>query len=321
MDLPAHLQAWQQQRLHIREKLWHYLGDVPELFNPQVTTTQVIQQDSYSQHHLTFQNGLGDQVFALLLVPESLSQPAPAVLYQHYHGNKYPIGKQQMLIADKAPADGIELVRRGYVVFSIDAYAFGERISQGPLGDLEQGAATELSLFKRFLWEGRTLWGMMLHDDLLALAYLRQRPEVDPNRIGVTGMSLGGSRSTWLAALDDTVKVVIPIAQMTRYADFASTGRYHLHSIYYYLPGILASGLDMEHLVSLAAPRAQLILIGSSDPLSPISGVREIERVARHIYGLYGAEDQFQLIVYEDVGHTFTPAMHQTMLDGFGRLL
>ena len=80
---------------------------------------------------------------------------------------------------------------------------------------------TELSLFKHFLWQGRTLWGMMIHDDLSALAYLCSRPEVDDGRIGATGMSLGASRSTWVAALDESVKAVAPVSQMTRYRDFA----------------------------------------------------------------------------------------------------
>lgn len=205
----------------------------------------------------------------------------------------------------------------GFVVLAVDAYAFGERQTQGPAGAAEMGADTELSLVKKFLWEGRTLFGMMIHDDLLALNYLLSRPEVDSTRIGATGMSLGGSRSTWLAALDERIRVVIPIAQMTRYQSYDRQGRYGGHGVYYYLPGMLKSGIDMEHLVALAAPRPQLILIGDSDPLSPIDGVRAIENFVKPIYERYGAGDVFQTIVYPGVKHEFTSAMFHAMLHWF----
>src|SRR5262249_35677466 len=152
----------------------------------------------------------------------------------------------------KVPA--IELVRQGCVVLGIDAYGFGERQGKGPGGAAETGKDEETSLFKKFLWEGRTLWGMIVRDDRLALNYLLTRPEVDPARVGVTGMSLGASRTTWVGALDERVKVIVPVAQMTRYHEFADEGNYMHHSIYYYLPGALRSGLDMEVIAALAAP-------------------------------------------------------------------
>jgi hypothetical protein len=134
-------------------------------------------------------------------------------------------------------------------------------------------------------------------------------------------MSMGGSRATWLAALDERIKVTIPVAQMTRYQDYAAQGDFTLHGIYYYLPGILKTGIDMEHLTSLTAPRPQIILIGDQDPLSPIEGVRTIDSFARHIYGLYQAQDYYQMVIYEGVAHQYTPAMYQAMLAGFQQYL
>lgn len=314
IDLPT----WEQQRTEHRATLWRLLGDVPPLFTPDVTITATTQHDGYRLEHLTFDNGVGATVYGYLLLPDEIDQPAPAVLYQHAHGGRYDRGKNMVLEPFiGGQSDGIELVRRGYVVLAIDAYAFGERQEQGPAGERETGAATELSLFKQFLWEGRTLWGMMVRDDLLAFEYLRARPEVNPHRIGTTGMSLGGSRATWLAALDERVKVVLPLNQMTRYADFAAQGDYWRHSIYYYVPGMLASGIDMEYIVSLTAPRTQRILVGDADPLSPVDGVRTIDRFARHIYDLYDAADHFETLIYPGLAHEYTPAMLTVMLDTF----
>ncbi len=88
---------------------------------------------------------------------------------------------------------GPELVRAGYVVLCVDAYCFGERRWQGPAGKKEEGGQTESALSKTFLWQGRTLWGMMVRDDQLALGYLVTRPEVDPTRIAAMGLSMGST--------------------------------------------------------------------------------------------------------------------------------
>ncbi len=305
-----------------RTKLWKTLGDIPAPFLPQATLIAKRDQPTCALEHFSYPNSLGDTVYGYLLLPKGINFPAPAVLYHHEHGGKYALGKDAALnIRENGYAPGIALVEAGFIVLAIDAYGFCQREHQGPAGKHESGAATELSLFKQFLWQGRTLWGMMLHDDLTALAYLRGRDEVDAERIGAAGMSLGGSRSTWVAAMDESVKAVAPISQMTRWRDFAESGYYRGHSIYYYVPGLLASPYDMEHLVALTAPRHQLILTGDLDPLSPISGIRKIMAYAREAYRQTGAEDKLELQLYEGVAHAYLPAMVEAMIDFFRRTL
>jgi dienelactone hydrolase len=298
------LSEWQSQRAEIRRTLHRLLGDIPPAFTPEYDVVQRVERDDYAIETITFQNGLGDTVYVYLLLPGDLSAPRPAVLYLHYHGGQYHLGKGEALL-DRVgfPAPGIALVKAGFVVLVIDSYAFGERRLYEGRDDAEQ------SYVKQFLWQGRTLWGMIVHDDLLALNLLADHPAVDGTRISAMGMSMGGSRSTWLAALDDRLHKVIPIAQMTRYADFAASKAYNLHSIYYYLPGVLTSGIDMEHLTALAAPRRQLVLIGGADALSPIEGIRKIEAFTRHIYDLYDASQAYRLIEYPGLGHDYTPEM------------
>ena len=291
----------------VRAQLWDMLGDIPETFTPDIHIDYTKQHEMFQLEHLVFVNGVGDKVYGYLLIPHDLEQPAPAILYNHFHGAKYKLGKEMILqTMSHGYIEGLELAEAGFVVLAIDCYAFGERYVDGH--------TTEQNLFKHFLWQGKTLWGMMLHDDLLALNYLRSRPEVDSKRIGTTGMSLGGSRSTWLAALDTDIKATIPIAQMTRYANFAASGDYDLHSIYYYVPNMLKSGLDMEHIVGLTAPRYQHILIGENDPLSPIEGVNKIAEFAKHIYTGYNASEMFEITHYPNTGHVYTPQMFEAML-------
>ena len=302
----------------LRAGLWRLLGDIPQATIPNVRVMSRSDEIDHIRERFTFENGVGDTVFGYLLLPKGIDTPAPAVLYHHEHGGKYPLGKDAALkVRENGYAPGLALVEAGFIVMAIDAYGFGERERLGPAAEAESGAETELSLFKHFLWQGKTLWGMMIHDDLSALAYLRSRSEVDESRIGATGMSLGASRSTWVAALDETIKAVAPISQMTRYRDFADNGHYRLHGIYYFVPGVLASGIDMEHIVALTAPRYQLILSGDSDPLSPIAGIHKIVDYARNVYAEQGAADQFEVKLYEGVEHAYLPAMVEAMRAAF----
>jgi dienelactone hydrolase len=314
--------VWQARRPILRETLWRLLGDLPTIVTPDVQVVARLERERYTIEKITFDNGAGAVVFGYVLVPQGLKQPAPAVLYSHYHGGHFHLGKDEMF-QDRVsvPPLGPALVEAGFVVLAVDAYAFGERQSQGPAGNREVGRETESALFKKFLWEGRTLWGMIVRDDLLALNYLCARPDVDLTRLVATGMSLGASRTTWISALDDRITLTIPVAQMTRYRDFADSGNLNGHSIYYYVPGALVSGIDMEHLASLAAPRTQIVLVGDSDPLSPVSGVRAVEAFTRQVYALYGAEERFQTVIYEGVGHAYSPAMFAAVMDGLRSLV
>lgn len=293
------------------------------MFTPQVTTLVREEREGCLVERFRFDNGAGAAVYGALVLPPSLRAPAPAILYHHMHGHKYEVGKaelfQNWLIEGVTP--GAALAQAGFVVLAIDSYCFGERAAHGPAGEAERGPETEQALFKHFLWRGSTLWGMIIRDDQLALNVLVARPEVDPARVGVTGMSMGGSRTTWLCALDDRPKALVPVAQMTRYADFAATGRYNLHGIYYYVPGMLKSGIDMEHLVALAAPRPQLVLIGDSDPLSPIEGVRAVESFARNVYAEAGADDALTFDVTPGQAHKYAPAQFERMVQFFQQAL
>jgi dipeptidyl aminopeptidase/acylaminoacyl peptidase len=308
---PATKESWEKQRTEIRTTLQSLLGTFPPRpAIPDVTTISREEKDGYVLEKFRFENGLGMTVPGYLFLPSNTSEKkSPAILYCHWHGGQYDIGKEEMLQTNATPvAAGPALAKLGYVVLGIDACCFGERNGAGPGGPTEKGSAGEMTAAKFQLWAGRTLWGVMVRDDLMALDYLCSRPEVDASRIGVTGISMGSTRSWWIMALDDRPRAAVNVACMTRYRDLVQEQSLKAHGIYYFVPGMLQH-FDSEAVIALAAPRPMLFMTGDQDGGSPMSGVKTIEEKVKPIYQLHGAPDNFENVIYPGVGHVYLPEM------------
>lgn len=313
--VPASREAWETKRKEVRAQLWELLGKLPA--RPATPKVEMISRENrgdYVVERFQFDNGAGAVVPGYLLLPGNLTGKAPAILYCHWHGGEYDIGKEEIFQAKHTPeAPGPALAKRGFVVLGVDAYCFGERNGRGPGGTDEKGREGEWTASKFNLWVGRTLWGMMLRDDLMALDYLASRPEVDPQRIGVMGMSMGATRSWWLMALDERIKTGVAIACLTRYQNLIQHEMLKAHGIYYFVPDML-NRFDSEAVVALIAPRPALFMNGGADGGSPEDGIHAIEAAVRPAYRLYGKDGEFESIVYPGQGHVCTPEMWKKTL-------
>ncbi len=161
---------------------------------------------------------------------------------------------------------------------------------------------------------------MMQRDQQCLIDYLQAREEVDPDRIGVTGMSMGGTGSWWLAAVDDRIAAVVDVAGFTRYEQLIAHNDAPLHGVYYYVPGILKH-FDTEAIYSLIAPRPMLMLSGDQDGGLPLDGIEILERKVGQMYRLHGKPDAFRSIVYKNTGHEYLPEMRSRMIDWFEKYL
>jgi dienelactone hydrolase len=322
---PASAADWEREKPGLRRRLWHILGDLPALPPLRPTLIGRETRSGFVVEHFSMPNGAGDTIYGYLLIPNPPAPRRPAILYNHCHTSHDRTGKEEILLPsstlDGKQSPGEALARAGYVVMCIDAYGFGERRYDGPGGRSENGNQTEESLFKMFLWQGRTLWGMIVRDDQLALEYLLSRPEVDPGRVGVLGFSMGATRTWWLAALDERVRAAVSVSCLTRYQDLLEAGGLKYQSIFYFVPNLLKERIDMEAVVGLVAPRAHLTLTGDRDEGSPVQGVRIINRFQEALYRGYGQPDRFRGIIYPDTKHSFTPQMWQEALEWFRRYL
>jgi dienelactone hydrolase len=320
--LPASLAEWSRRRESTQRTLDSLLGDLPPRPGvPNVDILETRERDGYCLEKLAIDNGAGATIPAFLLIPKGRG-PFPALLYLHWHAGRYALGKDELweTIPGGEARRGEELVRRGYVVLAPDAYAFGERSGRGPGGPEERGGAEELTLSKVFLWMGRTLWGMIVRDDRIALDVLASRPEVDAARIGATGISMGSTRTWWLAALDDRIRAAVAVCCLTRYQELIADGRLQEHGIYYFVPGMLRH-FDAEAVASLIPPRPFLTLSGADDPGSPARGVARINAFCAALAELCGKPEHFRGILYPGVGHCYTPEMWKEMTAWFEKHL
>ncbi|HWR11373.1 MAG TPA: alpha/beta fold hydrolase [Rectinemataceae bacterium] len=228
----------------------------------------------------------------------------PTILYNHSHGGNYRRGKDEVLYGAEylqTEPYGAALTRSGFNVLCFDAWCFGDR-----------RAKTESETFKRMLWHGEVLWGKMLWDALRAVEYLVTRPEVDPARVGVMGMSMGGTLSWWAAALEPRISACVDICSMTDYHTLDRLGSHDRHGVYYYVPGLLEE-FSTADIVSLIAPRWHLSLNGNSDALTPAEGFVAIDAPVRSVYEKMGHPERW-LLKTAPCAHFETRAMRSQAL-------
>ena len=133
-------------------------------------------------------------------------------------------------------------------------------------------------------------------------------------------MSMGSTRSWWLAAVDDRISCAVGVACLTRYQNLIAHGQLRQHGIYYFSYGLLRH-YDSEAGIALIAPRPFLALTGDLDAGSPADGVVAIEKQTSKVYAAVGAKDNFKSVLYKDVGHVYTADMRKEMLAWFGKHL
>lgn len=317
---PKNAEEWHRRRPEILRAVVDSLGDLPDRPAPQKTrvVSRELRRD-YIIEKVDIDNGVDGIVSSLLLIPERREPKAPAILWLH---SSTP-DKNQILIPHTNGGDeplGEVLVKSGYVVMAPDAYWHGDRAGSGPSGRSSKGLSEEEDLFKRNLWLGRTLWGMFVRDDRIALDYLCGRAEVDPARIGATGMSMGSTRAWWLAAVDDRIAAVVAVSCLTRYQQLLAHGELRQHGVYYFVSGLLKR-FDTEAVVALVAPRPFLALTGELDAGSPADGVRIVDRIVGETYKNLGVQERFRSVLYPEIGHTYTREMRGETIAWFDRFL
>ncbi len=306
-DGPAEIAPWRERR---RQRLFELLGPFPDAVPLDAQTLESVQKDGYRQETVVFDSEDTMSVPAYLLVPDGRTEPGPAVLAIHGHGP----GKSHVCgLAETAQPNADyarQLVRRGYVVLAPDLRCFGERVDAGPADHYE----CDTNLVHAFM-AGSVPLTQNLWDMARALDLLENHPLVDPGRLGVAGLSFGGTMALFLAACDQRVAAAVVSGYLSSWA--AS------HAIAFNMCGsqVLPGAIGrLEHLdiAALIAPRPLLVETGTEDPIFPAEVARQTVAQLRVVYASLGVEDR----LYHDVfsgGHQWHGQVAYPFLDRFLR--
>lgn len=245
-----------------------------------------------------------------LLLPLETGQPRPAVLAPHGHGSagKFPVAGRRDIPAVAQTIEehnydyGLQLARRGFVVFCPDARGHGERREEtGELSDTSPQflASTCHQLALKGMPLGQSVAGMWTWDLMRLLDYAQTRPEVDEGRIGCAGLSGGGLQTLFLAALDERVRAAVVSGYFygVKESLLEMAGNCDCNIV----PGLWLYA-DIGDLGGLIAPRGLFIETGDADPLNGRSGLEnvysQVELSRRAFRGL-GSDGQLEHHVFQ----------------------
>jgi cephalosporin-C deacetylase-like acetyl esterase len=202
--------AYRQQ---VRDKIRQSFGPLPERTPLNARVTGVIERDGYRVEKVIFQSRPGMFVTGNLYLPRNATGPLPAVVGSCGHSNN---GKCEA--AYQAFCQG--LVQQGYVVLIYDPIGQGERLQYVDEAFQPRrgiGVSEHLYIGGQQTLVGEFFGTWRAWDGIRALDYLLSRSEVDPQRIGVTGNSGGGTLTTWLCGLDDRWAMAAPSCFVTSF--------------------------------------------------------------------------------------------------------
>jgi len=275
------------------------------------------RHDGYRIEYLSYFAEPMDRVPALLLIPEGVTaaHPAPAIVVLHQHNGQWELGKSEPagLAGDPMHHTGAALAREGYVVLCPDALCFEGRISpQLPGRSYEEFEAM------RYLTQGKSLAWKNILDARRAVDLLVSLPEVESDRLGAYGHSMGSTMAWLTGPFEPRLKAIVGNCCLPTYA---AIQEHHLnHCFTTFVPGWQRDG-DTPDIAGLIAPTPLHLNFGELDTASPMSGVLPgIDTIAR-AFEAADAADHFTSFIESGVGHQLTPAMWERVRAKFERYL
>ncbi len=286
---------WRVRRAHILAHLQEVMGPLPGGERRVPLDVRVMEEHdeaAYVRRKISFATEPGDRTSAWLLLPKGATGKRPAMLCLH---QTTPIGKDEPagLGGHENLHYAKELAEGGYVTLAPDYPNFGDdHVDVYKLG-----------------YESASMKGIWNH--LRAVDLLESLPEVDAERMGVIGHSLGGHNAIFAALFDERLKAVVTSCGFNAFAYYYG-GDIRGWSHAGYMPRLksvyeldLAKvPFDFPELVGALAPRALFVNAPLHDENFDVRGVRVCIEAARPVYELHGASARLH-VVYPDAEHDF----------------
>jgi acetyl esterase/lipase len=293
---------WARRRAHVLAAMQEVMGPLPggdRKVPLDVRVAEEVKGGRFVRKKITFAVEKGDRVPAYLFLPLGAGGKAPAVLCLHQTngdlGKKGPAG-----LGDRPNLFyALHLAERGYVTLAPDYPNFGEY-------KIDVYARGYQSASLKAVW-----------NNMRALDLLQALPEVDAEKIGCLGHSLGGHNTMFTAAFDERVKALVSSCGFTSFPKYFH-GNLQGWSHKGYMPRIASAydlkpekvPFDFPEVVASFAPRAFLACAPLGDDNFEVSGVKDCIAAARPVYELLGAGDKLNA-VYPDGKHDFPPEVRK----------
>lgn len=293
------LPDWEAKRATYREEYFYSLGlwPLPDRTPLHATVTGTIAGDGYAVDLIHYQSRPQLYVTGNLYRPANTTPGGrrPAVFYVCGHSYQGRAGNKTAY-----QSHGIWFARHGYVCLVVDSLQLGE------LAALHHGTYRE----NRWWWHSRgyTPAGVECWNGVRGIDYLLSRPDVDPERLAVTGISGGGAATFWIAAADERVKVAVPVSGMADLPSYVNNRviNGHCDCMFFYN----TFQWPWARIAGLIAPRAQLFVNSDADRIFPMDANERVIARLERIYSLYGRSDYVDAMVSIG-GHAYRPDLRQ----------
>lgn len=319
-------------RTQAREKLLECMQPAPPQADFDMKVIESEQREGYTAQKIVFNISGYSRVPAYLLIPEG-EGPFPAVLLLHDHGAHFTIGKEKMVrpfnVSETVMQDaddwavrcydgqyvGDFLAQNGYVVLSVDALFWGER-GRKEYADYDAQQALSANLLQM----GMSFGSLIAWDDIRSAEFLSSLPNVDKEKVGTMGFSMGAYRAWMTMAATDAVKAGAAVCWMNT-TDSLMTLTNNQNkggSAYAMIIPNIRRYMDYPHVASIACPKPMLFTNGTKDKLFPIEGVKSAYETMRQVWESQGAAEHFQTKIY-DLPHFCSKEIQQAILEFFNK--
>jgi dienelactone hydrolase len=294
----AEAEAWQTS---LRAKVTELIGGFPSERQPlRPITLEMREFPGYRREKIVFDSRPGVSVLVYVLIPRNLRPPIPTAICVPGHGRGVDdlvgIDEQGSERADKTGYMhdfAIQMTEAGLAAVAIEPMGFGCR--RDPI-NARQGLGRKACdpAAGGALLLGETMIAWRVWDVMRTIDYVATRPELDVNRVGLMGISGGGTVTVFGTALEPRIRAAMVSGYLNTFRD--SIGSL-AHCIDNYVPGIL-NWAEMHDVAGLIAPRPLFVESGEKDPIFPVAASTESFNRVRDIYRVFGAIDRVEQEVF-----------------------
>jgi len=290
---------WINRQKKVKKTLMKIVGPFPDKTPLNAKVTGVDKKEGYKIEKIIYESIPGFCVTGCLFIPDAPRGKKPAILNVIGHTDIAfrSEGYQKMIL---------HLVQKGFIVFAIDPISQGER-SQYYDNDKKKSvigmSVPEHSYFgNQCLINGVSSGRYFIWDGIRGIDYLISRKEVDPERIGVTGISGGGTLTAYISAFDERVKASAPTCYITGFRRLLeSIGSQDAEQNIFHA---VKNGITHADFILARAPKPTLMVTTTRDFFS-IQGARETYNEVLEAYKAFGKGEDLSM-VEDDDGHALT---------------